>query len=257
MDGLSRRSSRPGSIRSPARSQRIFERVRANRRSASSSPRARRSRSSAPPSAFADQGSAPPILVGREDRVARGDGDCAGIDRRRERHRDPQCAPLAAQRRLCRLPLRAPAAQGLPVPRLPAPGQPGPQPSSPPAWWRSAMPTPWSPASRATISIALEDVRRVHRPASPATASIGRVDRARARAHRAASPIPRSHEMPTAEELADIAIEAAGVARRLGYEPRVALLVLLDLRPSARASAPSGSARRSRILDQRAGRFRI
>jgi malate dehydrogenase (oxaloacetate-decarboxylating)(NADP+) len=32
------------------------------------------------------------------------------------------------------------------------------------------------------------------------------------------------HEMPTAQELAEIAIGAAGVARRLGYEPRVALL---------------------------------
>jgi malate dehydrogenase (oxaloacetate-decarboxylating)(NADP+) len=32
------------------------------------------------------------------------------------------------------------------------------------------------------------------------------------------------HEMPNAQELAEIAIEAAGVARRLGYEPRVALL---------------------------------
>ncbi|MEI6574309.1 MAG: NADP-dependent malic enzyme [Alphaproteobacteria bacterium] len=31
-------------------------------------------------------------------------------------------------------------------------------------------------------------------------------------------------EMPTALELADITVEAAGVARRLGYEPRVALL---------------------------------
>jgi malate dehydrogenase (oxaloacetate-decarboxylating)(NADP+) len=31
-------------------------------------------------------------------------------------------------------------------------------------------------------------------------------------------------EMPTAEQLADIAVEAAGVARRLGHEPRVALL---------------------------------
>jgi malate dehydrogenase (oxaloacetate-decarboxylating)(NADP+) len=30
--------------------------------------------------------------------------------------------------------------------------------------------------------------------------------------------------MPTSEELAEIAIEAAGVARRLGYEPRLALL---------------------------------
>ncbi|HUD53233.1 phosphate acyltransferase, partial [Parvibaculum sp.] len=32
------------------------------------------------------------------------------------------------------------------------------------------------------------------------------------------------HEMPTAEELADIASQAAEVARRLGYEPRVAML---------------------------------
>jgi malate dehydrogenase (oxaloacetate-decarboxylating)(NADP+) len=32
------------------------------------------------------------------------------------------------------------------------------------------------------------------------------------------------HEMPDAEELAHIAEEAAGVARRLGYEPRVAML---------------------------------
>jgi malate dehydrogenase (oxaloacetate-decarboxylating)(NADP+) len=31
-------------------------------------------------------------------------------------------------------------------------------------------------------------------------------------------------EMPSAQDLADIAIEAAGVARRLGYEPRVAML---------------------------------
>ena len=32
------------------------------------------------------------------------------------------------------------------------------------------------------------------------------------------------HDMPTAEELADIAVEAAGFSRRLGYTPRVALL---------------------------------
>jgi malate dehydrogenase (oxaloacetate-decarboxylating)(NADP+) len=32
------------------------------------------------------------------------------------------------------------------------------------------------------------------------------------------------HEMPTAEELAGIAIEAAGAAKRMGYTPRVALL---------------------------------
>lgn len=32
------------------------------------------------------------------------------------------------------------------------------------------------------------------------------------------------HDMPSAEELADIAEEAAGLARRLGYDPRVAML---------------------------------
>ena len=32
------------------------------------------------------------------------------------------------------------------------------------------------------------------------------------------------HDMPTAEQLADIAVEAAGAARKLGLEPRVALL---------------------------------
>ena len=31
-------------------------------------------------------------------------------------------------------------------------------------------------------------------------------------------------ELPTADQIADIAVEAAGVARRLGYEPRVAML---------------------------------
>jgi malate dehydrogenase (oxaloacetate-decarboxylating)(NADP+) len=32
------------------------------------------------------------------------------------------------------------------------------------------------------------------------------------------------HDMPTAEDLADIAVEAARMARRMGYEPRVAML---------------------------------
>ncbi|KQV84146.1 NADP-dependent malic enzyme [Rhizobium sp. Root1220] len=32
------------------------------------------------------------------------------------------------------------------------------------------------------------------------------------------------HDMPSAEELADIAVEAAGFARRMGYHPRVAML---------------------------------
>ncbi len=56
------------------------------------------------------------------------------------------------------------------------------------------------------------------------------------------------HELPSALELADIAQEAAGVARRFGYEPRVALPLLFHLRLSAR--------RTRRICEKRRGRAR-
>ena len=71
-------------------------------------------------------------------------------------------------------------------------------------------------------SVALEDVRRVidpspaaGRPASPWRWPEGRT------VFVADTAI---YERPTAEEIADIAEEAAGVARRFGYEPRVALV---------------------------------
>ena len=62
--------------------------------------------------------------------------------------------------------------------------------------------------------------------------------------------------MPTAQELAEIAIEAAGVARRLGYEPRVALLAYSTFgHPKAERAERVREA--VRILDQHAGRFRV
>ena len=54
------------------------------------------------------------------------------------------------------------------------------------------------------------------------------------------------HEMPTAEELADIAEEAAGVARRLGYEPRVAFLSYSTFGYPRGERAQNMCARRSR-----------
>ena len=51
-----------------------------------------------------------------------------------------------------------------------------------------------------------------------------RLHRALPRPHRARSPIPPCTTSRTPSELADIAVEAAGVARRLGFDPRVALL---------------------------------
>jgi malate dehydrogenase (oxaloacetate-decarboxylating)(NADP+) len=72
------------------------------------------------------------------------------------------------------------------------------------------------------FSIALEEVRRVidHKPGHRVIGVSLVLSRGR--------PIVVADtaimEMPNAEDLAQIAIEAAGVARRLGYEPRVAML---------------------------------
>jgi malate dehydrogenase (oxaloacetate-decarboxylating)(NADP+) len=71
-------------------------------------------------------------------------------------------------------------------------------------------------------SIALEEVRRVI-DVKPGHRVIG-VSLVLARGRNVLVADTAIHEMPTAQELAEIAIEAAGVGRRLGYEPRVALL---------------------------------
>ena len=72
------------------------------------------------------------------------------------------------------------------------------------------------------FSIALEEVRRVIDD-KPGHRVIG-VSLVLARGRPVVVADTAITEMPTAEDLAQIAIEAAGVARRLGYEPRVAML---------------------------------
>lgn len=71
-------------------------------------------------------------------------------------------------------------------------------------------------------STALEDVRRCIDP-KPGHRVIG-VSLALCRGRNVLVADTAVHDMPTAEELADIAEEAAGLARRLGYVPRVAML---------------------------------
>jgi len=72
------------------------------------------------------------------------------------------------------------------------------------------------------FSVALEDVRHVIDP-KPGHRVIG-VSVVVARGRTVLVADTAVTEMPDAHEIAEIAIEAAGVARRLGYEPRLALL---------------------------------
>jgi len=71
-------------------------------------------------------------------------------------------------------------------------------------------------------SIALEEIQRVIDP-KPGHSVIG-ASIAICRGRTVLIADTAIHDMPTAEELAAITVEAAGVARRLGYEPRIALL---------------------------------
>jgi len=72
------------------------------------------------------------------------------------------------------------------------------------------------------FSVALEDVRRVIDP-KPGHRVMG-LSVILSRHQPVLVADTAVTEMPEAHEIADIAIEAAGVARRLGYEPRLALL---------------------------------
>jgi malate dehydrogenase (oxaloacetate-decarboxylating)(NADP+) len=72
------------------------------------------------------------------------------------------------------------------------------------------------------FSVALDDVRRVIDP-KPGHRVIG-VSLVVARGRTVLVADTAVTEMPDAEDLAEIAVEAAGVARRLGHEPRLAML---------------------------------
>ena len=98
------------------------------------------------------------------------------------------------------------------------------------------------------FSVALEDVQRVIDP-KPGHRVIG-LSMVLARGRNVLVADTAITEMPKAPDLADIAIEAAGVARRLGYEPRLALLAFSTFgHPPGERSAHVIEA--VRILDQR------
>jgi malate dehydrogenase (oxaloacetate-decarboxylating)(NADP+) len=98
------------------------------------------------------------------------------------------------------------------------------------------------------FSVALEDVRRCIDP-KPGHRVMG-VSMVLARDRTVLVADTAVTEMPTAQEIADIAVEAAGVARKLGYEPRLALLAFSTFgHPPGERSARVQEA--VRLLDQR------
>ncbi|HWV40076.1 NADP-dependent malic enzyme [Pseudorhodoplanes sp.] len=99
------------------------------------------------------------------------------------------------------------------------------------------------------FSVALEDVRRCIDP-KPGHRVIGVSLVLAPRGRTVIVADTAVTEMPDAAVLADIAVEVAGVARRLGYEPRVALLAFSTFgHPPGERSAHVQEA--VRILDQR------
>ena len=101
-------------------------------------------------------------------------------------------------------------------------------------------------------SVALEDIRRVIDP-KPGHRVIG-MSMILSRGRTVLVADTAITEMPTAQELAEIAVEAAGVAKRLGYEPRVAMLAFSTFgHPQGERSARVIEA--VKILDQRRVEF--
>jgi len=98
------------------------------------------------------------------------------------------------------------------------------------------------------FSVALDDIRRCIDP-KPGHRVMG-VSLVLARGRTVLVADTAVTEMPNAEILADIAVEAASVARRFGYEPRIALLAFSTFGhpPGERAAHVQGAVR---ILDQR------
>ena len=99
------------------------------------------------------------------------------------------------------------------------------------------------------FSVALEDVRRCIDP-KPGHRVIGVSIVLAPRGRTVIVADTAVTEMPNAQDLADIAVEVAGVARRLGYEPRLALLAFSTFGhpPGERAAHVQEAVR---ILDQR------
>ncbi len=169
---------------------------------------------------FVDQGLGTALLVGREERI-KATAQAAGVDLDERRHRDPQCPRCRTQHAYAQFLYERLQRQGFlfrDCQRLINQDR---------NHFAAAMIANGDADAMVTgvtrnFSMALSEVQRVIDP-GPATGVMG-VSLVLARGRTVLVADTAITEMPDAEDLAAIAVEAAGVARRLGYEPRVALL---------------------------------
>ena len=171
---------------------------------------------------YANQKLGTAILVGREEVITRERRATPASTSTGRASRSSMPACRSRNARLCRLSLRAAAAQGLPVPRLPAADQQRPQPFRRLHGGARRCRRDGHRRDAQLFDRAGRRPPRHRRQARPPRHR--RLDRALRAAAPCSSPTPPSTTCRTPSELADIAEEAAGFARRLGYEPRVAML---------------------------------
>ena len=225
--------------------QQVFQRLRRDRLSAWCSRRARKSRSSAPPRPSCKRGSALRSWSAARSRSARARRISASSSARASRSSTPRCrsgtptmSPISTSGCNARATWSATCQRLINQDRNHF------------AACMVALDDADAMVTGVTrnFSVALEDVRRVIDP-KPGHRVIG-LSMVLSRGRTVLVADTAITEMPTADELAEIAIEAAGVARRMGYEPRVAMLAFSTFgHPQGERSARVIEA--VKILDQR------
>ena len=178
--------------------------------------------------AFQSGGLGEAVLVGREELV-RQNMRLAGLNPDESELEIINARVSQPERRIRRLPLFAPAARGLPDPRRPAADQPGPQLVRR-LHGRAGHADGLVTGVTRSFDQALEEVSRAIDPA-PGGRVIG-MSIVLARGHTLFVADTNVTEMPEADDLVEIACEAARSVRDLGFTPKRRLHLLFRLRQS-------------------------
>ena len=236
MDSLRRAARGPARSRWPAGCSRPSARC-APTPSASSSPKAEEPAVIRAAHTYFTQGFGQPILIGTSE-IVREQFRALGMVLRPEYELiDIRKSPYLEE--FTDYPLRAPAAARLSEARLPAPRHQRAQRLRRADGRRTAMPMRMVSGVTRNWTTVFQDVHRVM-DAEPGRNVIG-VSLALLRGRAVLIADTSVHDMPTAEQLANIAVEAARAARNLRHRAARGAARLLDLRAAARRALRPGA----------------